>query len=146
MTLSGRWTVITAKATPFISCGIQAVPFPVVVMSKDIYTGTLSWLTHPTNNYSPDSATNGACIGSHINSSFAGLSAGAVAFAYSGVTFVTGVVVFAYSTVVVAYDVVAFVNGGVAFTNGAVVLFACDAVVLFACGAVVFAYGQWCSR
>jgi hypothetical protein len=96
----------------------------MALMSRGVYTGTLSWLIYPTSNYSPDSATNGACVESYVNSSFTGLSVGVIAFAYSAVTFVTDMMVFAYSAV-------AFVNG---------------AVMLFACNAVVFIYRQWRSR
>jgi hypothetical protein len=96
-------------------------------MSRGIYTGTLSWLIHLTSNCSPDSATNGAYIGSYINSSFAGVLVGAVAFAYDAVTFACSTVVFVNGAVAFAYSIMVFGNG---------------LVVLFACGAVVFIYGQ----
>jgi hypothetical protein len=37
-------------------------------MFNGVYTGTSSWLTHPTSNYLPALATNVICVGSYVNS------------------------------------------------------------------------------
>src|SRR3954470_17983237 len=66
--LSGCCVVTTANAAPFIAGGTAVVPFPFTVIFSGVYTGSLSWLTQPTSNCLPASATKVICAGSHSNS------------------------------------------------------------------------------